>query len=130
MRQQLGPGKQMGRRDSKTIDLRSELSKALHTGRVDEALALYELIEKQKPDEPRWSHRKGDLLRRMGRRADAVVAYQRAVDLYAARGFDARAAATAKLLLALDPSKTEVLEGVGYPPSLRFGMFGPQHGHR
>ena len=38
-----------------------------------EALEIYELVEKRKPDEPRWSHRKGDLLRRIGREADAVV---------------------------------------------------------
>jgi tetratricopeptide (TPR) repeat protein len=102
----------MRRRDSKTTDLRAQLSKALQTGRVTQALELYELIEKQKPDEPRWPHRKGDLLRRMGRDADAVLAYERAVYLYAARGFDARAAATAKVVLAIDPSKGEVIERV------------------
>jgi tetratricopeptide (TPR) repeat protein len=102
----------MRRRESKTTDLYAELSRALETGRLSEALDLYELIEKRRPDEPRWSHRKGDLLRRMGRKADAVLAYERAVDLYAAKGFDARAAATAKVMLAIDPSKGEVLERV------------------
>ncbi len=105
------------RRESKTTDLHAELSRALETGRLSEALDLYELIEKRKPDEPRWSHRKGDLLRRMGRKADAVLAYERAVDLYAAKGFDARAAATAKIMLAIDPSKSDVLERVSRPPS-------------
>jgi tetratricopeptide (TPR) repeat protein len=105
------------RRESKTTDLYAELSRALETGRLSEALDLYELIEKRKPDEPRWSHRKGDLLRRMGRKADAVLAYERAVDLYAAKGFNARAAATAKIMLAIDPSKSDVLERVSRPPS-------------
>jgi len=98
--------------ESKTIDLRAQLSKALQAGRFTQALDLYELIEKRKPDEPRWAHRKGDLLRRLGRNAEAVLAYERAVQLYSAKGFEARAVATAKLLLAIDPSKAAVLERV------------------
>jgi hypothetical protein len=38
--------------ESKTIDLRDQLSKALQAGRFTQALDLYELIEKRKPDEP------------------------------------------------------------------------------
>jgi Flp pilus assembly protein TadD len=101
----LVPDRQVRKRRSKTTDLRAQLNKALQTGRVGQALDLYELIEKREPDEPRWCHRKGDLLRRMGRDADAVLAYEHAVDLYTARGFDARAAATAKLMLAIDPTQ-------------------------
>jgi hypothetical protein len=52
------------------------------------------------------------LLRRIGREADALRAYERAAYLYSARGFDARAIATAKLMLAIDPSKGDVLERV------------------
>ena len=106
----IGPQAQMRNTESKTIDLRDQLSKALQAGRFTQALDLYELIEKRKPDEPRWAHRKGDLLRRMGREPDAVIAYERAVHLYSAKGFDARATATAKLVLTLDPNKGEVLE--------------------
>ena len=87
-------------------------NKALEHGRMIEALEIYELVEKRKPDEPRWSHRKGDLLLRIEREADALRAYERAAYLYSARGFDARAAATAKLMLAIDPSKGDVLERV------------------
>jgi len=108
--QQLVSDKRMRRNDSQTSDLRAELSRALKADRFDQALDLYELIEKRKPDEPRWAHRKGDLLRRMGRNAEAVIAYERAVHLYSEKGFDARASATARLLLAIDPSKREVLD--------------------
>ena len=87
------------------MNLRAQLSKALQTGRVSQALELYELIERQRPHEPRWSHRKGDLLQRMGRKADAVLAYERAVELYMAKGFVARAAATAKVMWAIDPGR-------------------------
>ncbi|MDH3200795.1 MAG: hypothetical protein OEM15_07880 [Myxococcales bacterium] len=95
----------MLRRDTKPTNLRTQLSKALQTGRANQALELYELIEKQRPDEPRWSHRKGDLLQRMGRKADAVLAYERAVELYVAKGFAARAAATTKVMLAIAPDR-------------------------
>jgi tetratricopeptide (TPR) repeat protein len=77
---------------------------------LDHALELYQMIEKRKPDEARWPHRKGELLCRMGRLDEAVVAYERAVHLYAAKGFVERAAATAKVLLAIDPTRTDVLE--------------------
>jgi len=102
----------MFRRPSKSTNLRAELSKALKSERLHEALDIYALLEKRFADEPRWSHRKGDLLQRMGRKADAVVAYERAVDIYAAQGFVARAAAMAKVVLAIDSSKGEVLERV------------------
>lgn len=102
----------MFKRGSKTTNLRAQLGRALKAERLDEALGLYELIEKQAPDEPRWAHRRGDLLQRMGRKADAVLAYERAVDLYAAKGFVARAAAMAKLIIAMDPSKGDVLDRV------------------
>ncbi|MGB5702434.1 MAG: cyclic nucleotide-binding domain-containing protein [Polyangiales bacterium] len=102
----------MFRKPSKTTNLRAQLGKALKAERLDEALGLYELIEKQAPEEARWSHRRGDLLQRMGRKDDAVLAYERAVDLYAAKGFVARAAAMAKLIIAMDPSKGDVLERV------------------
>jgi len=102
----------MFRRPSKRIDLRTQLSEALKADRLHEALDIYELIEKQLKDEPRWSHRRGDLLQRLGRKADAVAAYERAVSLYAEKGFVARAAAMAKVILAIDPSKADVLERV------------------
>ena len=102
----------MFRKPSKTTDLRAQWGKALNAERLNEALELYELIEKRAPDEARWSHRRGDLLQRVGRKADAVLAYERAVDLYAAKGFVARAAAMAKLIIAMDPTKGDVLDRV------------------
>lgn len=118
--QQLVPDKRMRKCESKTTDLRAELSGALKADRFDQALDLYDLIEKRKPEEPRWAHRKGDLLRRMGRRADAAVAYERAVHLYSAQGFDARAIATARLILAIDPSKSAVLDWASSEAEHRF----------
>jgi tetratricopeptide (TPR) repeat protein len=100
----------MLRRNTGTTDLRDELSKALRAGRLSHALVLYELIEKRRPDEPRWPRRKGDLLNRMGRSDDAVAAYEHAIDVYAAKGFIERAIATAKVMLSIDPTRTAVLD--------------------
>jgi tetratricopeptide (TPR) repeat protein len=99
----------MRRRHTITNDLRDELSKALRAKRFSDALDLYQLIEKRKPDEPRWPHRKGDLLNRLGRKDEAVAAYERAIELYAAKGFLERAIATAKVMLSVDPTKIAVL---------------------
>ncbi len=120
MLKQLLTNRSTRERESKTTDLRAELSEMLRAGRFAEALDFYELIERRKPDEPRWPHRKGDLLLRMGREDDALTAYERAVHLYSARGFDARAAATAKLVVAIDPSKCGVLDWVASEAARRF----------
>jgi tetratricopeptide (TPR) repeat protein len=106
------PDKSSRRRESSTMDLRAELNKALEQGRMNEALKLYELVEARKPDEPRWSQRKGDLLHRIGRKAEALRAYERAVDLYSAKGFNELATAIARLMLRIDPSRSDVLERV------------------
>jgi len=78
-----------------------------------EALDLYELIEARKPDEPRWPHRKGDLLLRTGHRSEAAAAYERAVELYLAKGFEVRAAATATILATVDPTRSLLIERIG-----------------
>ena len=92
----------MRKRKSSISDLHAQVSNALRLGRVRDALDFYELIEKRKPKDPRWSHRKAELLHRMGRDREAVTAYKRAVDLYAEKGFDALASATAKLMRQLE----------------------------
>lgn len=99
----------MRKRNTRRTDLRAELIHALRMGRLDQALAIYELIEKLKPDEARWAHRKADLLKRMGRKDEAVAAYERAIDLYVARGFVECAIATAKVMLSIDRTKASVL---------------------
>lgn len=88
------------------------MNKALRRERLGEALGHYEALQALEPDEPRWPHRKGDLLKRLGRTDTAIEAYERAVDLYAHRGFVARAAAMAKVVLGLAPERIDVLERV------------------
>jgi CRP-like cAMP-binding protein len=97
---------------SHTRVLRDKLQKALQRERHREALACYGALEGAEPGEPRWPHRKGDLLKRLGRPQEAIAAYERAVELYARQGFVARAAAMAKVVMAIDPARADVFERV------------------
>lgn len=97
---------------SRTAKLRDELQHALRKERFQAALDVYDQLSEAEPTEPRWPHRKGDLLRRLAEHASAVRAFEKAVDLYAAQGFVARAAALAKVILLLDPGRTEILARV------------------
>ncbi|HSN85054.1 MAG TPA: cyclic nucleotide-binding domain-containing protein [Polyangiales bacterium] len=97
---------------SRSRNIRDKLQKALLKERFNEALTHYEALEHLEPAEPRWPHRRGDLLKRLGRSADAIRCYERAVDLYAQQGFVARAAAMAKVVIAIDPQRIDVLERV------------------
>ena len=92
--------------------LRDALQKALRKERLKDALVLYGELEEVEPTEPRWPHRRGDLCRRLGEDGDAVRCYERAVKRYAALGFVARAAAMAKVILQIDPTRTDILESV------------------
>ncbi|MEM9075250.1 MAG: cyclic nucleotide-binding domain-containing protein [Myxococcota bacterium] len=92
--------------------LRARLQEALRKEKTEEALSLYAELEKAEPTEPRWPHRRGDLLRRIGREWQAIDCYQRAVRAYSELGFVARAAAMAKVILAIDPGRTSILEEV------------------
>jgi len=97
---------------SRSRNLKDKLSQALRRERLGEALGHYESLEMAERSEPRWAHRKGDLLKRLGRPEEAVDAYERAVDLYAQQGFLARAAAMAKVVLGIAPERVDVLERV------------------
>lgn len=50
-------------------------------GEFDEALALYELVLKDAPDQPRVWMSYGHMLKTVGRQADGIAAYRRAIDL-------------------------------------------------
>ncbi|MEM7138716.1 MAG: cyclic nucleotide-binding domain-containing protein [Myxococcota bacterium] len=95
---------------SRSRKLRDDLQKAILKERYSDALRIYSTLELVEPREPRWPHRKGDLLNRLGRKDAAADSYEAAVDLYAEAGFVARAAAMAKVVLGIDATRTEVLD--------------------
>ncbi len=97
---------------SRSRQLREKLHNALRRERLAEALRHYEALQKAEPREARWPHRKGDLLKRLGRPNEAVEAYEQAIDLYGEQGFVARAAAMAKVVMAIAPDRADVLSRV------------------
>lgn len=97
---------------SRSRQLREKLHNALRRERLAEALRHYEALQKAEPQEARWPHRKGDLLKRLGRSNEAVEAYEQAIDLYGEHGFVARAAAMAKVVMAIAPDRADVLARV------------------
>jgi CRP-like cAMP-binding protein len=98
--------------DREVANLSELLNEALRQEQLDLALKLYVELESLEPTEPRWAHRKGDLLARLDRTDEAVASFERAVDLYAAEGFLTRAIAMAKVILGFDPTRTDVIERV------------------
>lgn len=88
----------------------------------DAAKALAEL-EELEPTEALWSHRLGEAYRRLKRPKEAEDAFARAALRYHARGHFPRAAAMARLVLSLDPSRAEamspLLSGPEDPPPAR-----------
>ncbi len=93
-------------------DLRTQLDKAVQKDRTKDALEILTQLETREPSNARWPHRRGDILRRQGSKAEAVNAYERATDLYAEAGFVARAVAMAKTILLLDGARTDILARV------------------
>src|SRR3954462_15644062 len=91
---------------------RAKLEQALAANRDDEAIALLEELSAAEPSNARWPHKHGDLMRKQRRLDDAVDSYATAVDLYAAAGYQSRAAAMAKTVLSLAPKRIDVLERV------------------
>ena len=84
----------------------------------------YSALERVEPSEPRWPHRRGDLLKRLGRKQEAIGSYERAVDLYAQQGFVARAAAMAKVVIAMEPERIDEICTETMGPYHMTGCFG------
>jgi len=92
--------------------VRSRLDKALEADRADEALQCLAQLRSAEPENARWPHKQGDLLRKQDRIREAVQCYATAVGLYAEQGFLVRAIAMAKAVVVMDPSRIDILARV------------------
>jgi CRP-like cAMP-binding protein len=91
---------------------RAKLIKALEENRELEAIELLAELRRVEPDNARWPHKQGELLRQLGHHAQAAQVFEKAVGLYAKQGFIARAVAMAKTVVELDPSRISILERI------------------
>jgi cAMP-dependent protein kinase regulator len=77
-------------------------------GRWAQALEAYERVLVREPENVKILRRVADLRAKAGRRADAVEAYRKVADHFAAAGFLVQAIAIQKILLRLDPSTQDI----------------------
>lgn len=107
--------------------LREALARAIDKDRPRDIIAALEGLQKLEPDEPRWPHRLGDVYRRLGNVMQAADAYERAMHAFAQHGYMARAVAVAKLAIALDASRADILRQIQQEPTriLRAGHCKP-----
>ena len=89
-------------------ELRCQWDRAVERDRPSDAITALKALEKLE-DEPRWSQRLGEALRRVGKTSEAEEAYVRAAERYAAKGFNAHAIAMAKLVTSLNPARIDLL---------------------
>ena len=98
--------------ESRVQTLKERLDQALAERKTELATVILEELETLEPGNHRWPHRRGDGLRSLGRKKDAIACYERAAVLYAHAGFLPRAIAMAKLVIDLDPSRAPLLERI------------------
>ncbi|MBP9205390.1 MAG: cyclic nucleotide-binding domain-containing protein [Kofleriaceae bacterium] len=92
-----------------TRQLREEAAAAAAAGKYKRALEHYLEIERTEPADAQWPKRAAEMLRRLGKTHEAIAAYERAVDRYAAGGFLVQAIAVCKLILQIDPNHSAAI---------------------
>ena len=92
----------MARKDARA--LREEAATATAAGKHRRALECYLELERLEPAEPNWPKRVAEIHRRAGKTADAIDAYERAIDRYVRGGFLVQAIAVCKVILQMEPA--------------------------
>ena len=82
--------------------------KHLAKGQYDKAIAEYQKLVSEDPNDVRTWLKIGDLYTRKGSRREACDTYSRVARTYAAQGFFLKAVAVYKQILKLDPSRLDV----------------------
>jgi CRP-like cAMP-binding protein len=90
-------------------ELRGQWDRAVERDRPGDAIAALVALEKLEHEEPRWSQRLGEALRRRGRSTEAEAAFVRAAERYADKGFVTHAIAMAKLVTSMNPAHADLL---------------------
>lgn len=83
-------------------ELRDALQVAMNERRYNDALSHILGLVALDPNDPRWPHKYGDVLRSVRRNNEAAAAYRRAARRYEAAGFPVRATAMMRLAYELE----------------------------
>ncbi len=92
--------------------LRRMLDDATKRGNTKTTLEALEALARIEPWEPRWPHRLGDMLLKLGRRAEAERAWVTAVQLLQKQGLLTRAVALGRQLTEINPERVDVLRSI------------------
>lgn len=95
---------------AKRDQLIEEAEKLAAKGKLNAAVEQFQKALKQGPPDGVLLNRLGDLLLKANRVEEAVEAYQKAADTYAAQGFILKAVAAEKKANRADPQKTDTYE--------------------
>jgi len=88
--------------------LREEASHALLAGNHAQALTLFAQLHEESPDDLRLFAKVAELREKTGDAGGAVADYCKVAKAYAAQGFVVQAIAISKIILRIDPDKTEI----------------------
>jgi CRP-like cAMP-binding protein len=91
----------MARKDARK--LKEAAQAAVDKGKWARALEAYLELEEAEPADGQWCRRAADCHRRLGQRAEEVLALMRGVEKYSRAGFVVKAVALCKMILAIDP---------------------------
>ena len=81
-------------------------------GKYKRALGAYLQLETLEPRDAQWAKRAGETYRKLNRKNDAIVAFNRSADRYAQDGFLVQAIAVCKLILQIDPSHDAAVQRI------------------
>ncbi|RME83036.1 MAG: hypothetical protein D6771_06285, partial [Zetaproteobacteria bacterium] len=98
------------KRKREAADLKSEARKAILAKKYGKALELYQKVLRLDPDDLRTRVRIAELKEKLGDKEGAVRDYIEAANRYAEQGFVVQAIAINKIVLRIDPNRTEVKE--------------------
>ncbi len=90
--------------------LRNKAKRALLDGKYKKALELFEELHKAEPDDLRVHVKLAELREKLGQTDKAVKDYIKIANAYAEQGFVVQAIAINKIVLRLDPDRTEIKE--------------------
>lgn len=93
--------------------IRASAEKCVQQGKLQNAIAEYEKITKQDPNDLTIINTIGDLHSRLGQNDRAVECFKKVGDSYAAAGFVPKAIAMYKKLTKLSPSSIESIQKLG-----------------